>query len=90
MKNKIVKKSILGEVKLSYSKTEISDPITVKNSSDIEAYIRTIFSQENINHREHAYLIMLNPHKINVIQGWFLLSVTPFFNCKVENGTNKN
>jgi len=72
MKNQILEKSIVGEVQLSYSKTQEIQTIRIKSSKDIVAFIREVFPIEQINHREYAYSIFLD--RANQILGYFMIS----------------
>ncbi len=72
MKNQILEKSIVGEVRLSYSKTLETHLSKIKCSEDIVAFIREIFPVEQINHREYVYAIFLD--RANQILGYFMVS----------------
>ena len=72
MKNQILEKSIVGEVQLSYSKTQEIHTRKIKCSEDIVSFIREIFPKEQINHREYAYSIFLD--RANQILGYFMIS----------------
>jgi len=72
MKNQILEKSIVGEVQLSYSKTQETHTRKIKSSEDIVSFIREIFPTEQINHREYAYAIFLD--RANQILGYFMIS----------------
>jgi len=72
MKNQILEKSLIGEVQLSYSKTQETKVRKIKSSEDIVAFIREIFPVEQINHREYAYAIFLD--RANQILGYFMIS----------------
>lgn len=72
MENQIIEKSIIGEVKLSYSKQKEVSKTKISCSRDIEKFIREIFPLELINHREYAYAIFLD--RANQILGYFMIS----------------
>jgi len=72
MNNQILEKSVVGEVQLSYSKTQEIHTNKIKSSEDIVAFIREIFPVEQINHREYAYSIFLD--RANQILGYFMIS----------------
>ncbi|QMU65655.1 MAG: DNA repair protein [Flavobacteriaceae bacterium] len=73
MENLFFEKSVVGEIKLSYSKQKIMTNTKITNSKDLEQCIREIFPKEQINYREHAYLILLN--RANLVLGYYLLSI---------------
>lgn len=73
MQTDLFKKSVVGEVKLSYYKRKEVDFYKIKNSKEIEQFIRTIFPKQLITHREYAYSIFLD--RANNILGYFLISM---------------
>jgi len=72
MKTKEQKKSMVGEIKLSYKKKKNLSSDKIRYSQDMVAFIRKVFPDNLINHREYAYAIYLN--RCNRILGYFQIS----------------
>lgn len=63
----------IGEVKLSYQKRQQSPFQKIASSSDADTCFRAIFPCEQINYREHMYVLYLN--NSNEVLGYQLLSI---------------
>jgi len=61
-----------GEVTLGYIKKEQQLAYKIQSSQDCNKFLRTIFPLEKINHREYAYLLLLNRN--SHVVGYYQLS----------------
>ncbi|WP_440880079.1 hypothetical protein [Tenacibaculum sp. C7A-26P2] len=64
----------IGEVTLSYQKRQPSPFQKIASSSDADTCFRAIYLCEQINYREHMYVLYLN-NSNEVLGGYQLLSI---------------
>lgn len=66
-------KNLIGEIQLHYSKERNIELEKVTSSRDVNDCFRKILPTEQINHREHMYVLYLN--NSNKITGYYLISI---------------
>jgi len=65
--------NFIGEIQLNYKKDSNTDVVKITSSRGVNEYIRKLFPENQINHREHMYALYLN--NSNHIVGYYLLSL---------------
>lgn len=65
--------NLIGEIQLNYKKHETAEIIKITSSRKVNDCIRQFFPSEQINHREHMYVLYLN--NSNKVTSYYLLSI---------------